>query len=492
MLIRNLQDALERRAEFDAVVKESGNVYTAGVLRADVFRLRDEMQRQLPAVEECIVGLAMKSSYQWLVAMLATHLAGATLLPVPIEFADDQIGSLLGKADVVFVNSERLAARIGRIIPAHAVLDLNALPTEWPFSDTPQRAPEIRRALSIIHTSGTTSAPKGVILSEEGIDELLASLRSRVPHGPLEYTSVVPMSLLIEQVTGVYLPLLSGGCITFLPDELPEFGAGIGEINAYVDHLNSTQPSFGYLPPAIVSAIDSAPPGRVAALRGMHVITGGASIQAKILESLLAKGFSIFEAYGMSENSSMISLNFTRANRIGTAGKLLPHLEGRIENGELEIRSKSLCLGYYNAPGEEVSTEDGWFRTGDLCELDADGYLKIVGRRKHLIILSNARNVSAEWVENTYKASPMIDDIIVMGEGKSTLGAVILSSNDSAAVNDELTRMHEKLAHYAQVRSIVVPEDADKFRSDYFTVTGRPRRQQIFEDFSHMLWEEAI
>lgn len=487
MFVGELKESLEKRPYNSTVIVDGRKKYSAGRLIQDVKILEEAILKECHPVEQIIVGVAMKSSYEWIVSMLAIHFSGATLLPTPIEFSDSQIKSLLGKADLVFAKGSDIRGRLEKILPDNPIVDPLDFEEGWGVIANKDNR-DGAQGLSIIHTSGTTSNPKGVVISESGIDALLASLWPRIPSGPLNCASVVPMSLLIEQVTGAYIPLLTGGRVHFLPEDLPEFGAESTQLLEYIDHIESCEPNFGYLPPALVNAISAAGLEKASKLRSCHIITGGASLQANILESLKEQGFKVFEAYGMSENSSMISLNYEDNNRIGTAGKLLPHVSGRIVDGELEIKSSSLCLGYYNADGEEVVTNDGWFKTGDLCEFDDQECLKVVGRKKHLIILSSARNVSAEWVEKTYKELDGIEDMIVMGEGKSDLGAVVLTQLPKEKVKERLSSKHEELANYAQVHRFVAISDVKNFQKSYFTVTGRPRRQAISQDFTSELW----
>lgn len=489
MLVKNLKESLQERSKDEVVIQDNGNNYSIGVLVDDVENLVKAIQEGCSTIENVIVGVAMKSSYEWIVSMLGVHFAGATLLPVPIEFSDEQVRSLLDKADLVLAKGERVEARLKNILPNHLVVDPVNIREGWKVRPSEYNS-EVSRGLSIIHTSGTTATPKGVIISESGLDALLESLWPRIPSGPLDCASVVPMSLLIEQVVGAYFPLLTGGKICFLPEDLPEFGAESTRLSDYVTHLESCGPCFGYLPPVLVNAIDDTDPKKLPKLKDAHIITGGASLQATVLESLSGKGFRVFEAYGMSENSSMISLNYPGSNKIGTAGKLLPHVSGRVVKGELKIYSQSLCLGYYNSSKDKLKTEDGWFGTGDLCEFDDEEYLKVVGRRKHLIILSSARNVSAEWVENTYKGIDGIEDMVVMGEGKPELGAIILSKMSVPQVKDALSTKHQELANYAQVSRFLLVNDYVEFRQKYYTVTGRPRRSHIFNDFHEEIWSD--
>ncbi|MDP9043672.1 MAG: AMP-binding protein, partial [Pseudomonadota bacterium] len=304
--------------------------------------------------------------------------------------------------------------------------------------------------------------------------------------------SVVPMSLLIEQVLGVFLPLLSGGSLTLMPAGTDEYGARSGNARDYLDLIARAQPNFLYLPPKLLEEAQVLLRSRSAASllgpRKPHIITGGAKIGAAVLTRLDEHGVHVYEAYGLSENSSIVSMNFPGHRRIGSVGTLLDGVEARWVEGELHVKTPTLCAGYYNADDTACTLTDGFLHTGDLGEM-RDGYLHITGRKKHVIILSTARNISPEWVESVYKESPLIDDLVVMGEGREEPVAVVLSAHSGAAIRADMSRLDHRLAAYARVRKVLVVADIDAFRNDYYTVTGRPRRQQIENAFASARYE---
>jgi long-subunit acyl-CoA synthetase (AMP-forming) len=164
----------------------------------------------------------------------------------------------------------------------------------------------------------------------------------------------------------------------------------------------------------------------------------------------------------------------------------LDGIEPVIVDGELRVRTPTLCAGYYNSDDTSCELTDGYLHTGDLAEI-VDGFLYITGRKKHVIILSTARNISPEWVETVYKESALIDDIVVFGEGREEPAAIVLSTHE-AAVRDEMARLEPRLADFARVRRVRVVTDIERFRTDYYTVTGRPRRQLIERDHAASLY----
>ena len=486
MLEHHLNNAPDR-----VVIKEmDGNTHTLHALRDEVERLADKLQATFGNCEGLVFGIAMRSSYPWIAALLAISRLKAVLLPVPIEFSDEQIGSLLNKATAVFVADEAASDRMSRILPGTACIDLGS--DSWPEHHSPARERIEAGIFGIIHTSGTTSRPKGVKIRDEAVGILVRNVMKRVPQGPLHYLSIVPMSLLIEQVLGIFLPILSGGTLTLMPAGTAEYGSRSGNARDYLQLIERVHPNFLYLPPKLLEEADallkSGEVQKPFGNKNPHIITGGAKIPVAVLTSLQNFGVNVYEAYGLSENSSIISLNYPGHHRIGSAGPLLDGIEPKFVDGELLVKTPTLCAGYYSSDDTSCDLTDGYLHTGDIAEL-RDGYLYITGRKKHVIILSTTRNVSPEWVETIYKESPLIDDIVVLGEGRDEPSAIVLSSHQEGDVRAEMTRLEPRLADFARVRRIRVHRDIEGFRRKYYTVTGRPRRQLINDELADSLYQ---
>jgi len=492
MISQKMQDYLASTPDRVVIREMDGREYTLHELRRDVLRLASALEGRVGRCERKVFGIAMRSCYEWVYTLLAIQKVGAVLLPVPIEFSDDQIASLLGKAAAVLVRDEKTAKRLHNILPDKPCfipgqLMNQAIGEEWRNED--ELIPD--GIVSIIHTSGTTSKPKGVMIRDEAVSLLVDNVMKRLPQQPLHYFSIVPMSLLIEQVLGVFIPILSGGTLTLMPEGVPEYGAASGNARHYLELIAPNEPNFLYLPPKLLeeanTLLQDCSVQQLFGAQRPHIITGGAKIPVSVLEALEAHGVQVFEAYGLSENSSIISLNSPAERRIGSAGKLLDGIEPKLVDGELLVRTPTLCAGYYNADDTACDLSDGYLHTGDIAEL-RDGFLYITGRKKHVIILSTARNISPEWVENVYKESPLVDDMIVMGEGKDEPCAIVLSGAGSDQVRREMERLEHRLADFARVRQIRVIEDIAQFREQFYTVTGRPRRAEIEARFIDQMY----
>ncbi|AMO70426.1 AMP-dependent synthetase [Zhongshania aliphaticivorans] len=469
-----------------------GRSYLISQLLDDINKMAIGLKGQFGNCHGLVFGVAMRSSYEWVATLLAIQKVDAVLLPVPIEFSDDQINSLLAKATAIFVQNKNLEQRISTILPGKLCLTPE-LVRQTPFGPyTGLLGERIEGDITgIIHTSGTTSKPKGVMIRDEAVGLLVCNVMNRLPAKPLNYVSIVPMSLLIEQVLGIFIPILSGGTLTFMPSMMTEYGSASGNAVEYFNLIAPNNPNFLYLPPKLLEEanqlLQTKTCSQILGNDNPHIITGGAKVPMKILEALDAQGINIFEAYGLSENSSIISMNSVEQRVIGSSGTLLEGIVPKFVDGELLINTPTLCAGYYSSDDTSCEMTDGFLHTGDIAEI-RDGYLYITGRKKNVIILSTSRNISPEWVESIYKESPYIDDIIVMGEGQDEPSAIILSESDPDLIRAELTRIESRLANFARIRKYIQISDIPTFRHDFYTVTGRPRRGVIESKYIELLY----
>lgn len=493
MITATIENYLNNQPDRIIIKEMNGKDRTLHQMNSDINNITSKLRSMVGDCKGKVFGVAMRSSYEWIYTMLAIHRVGGILLPVPIEFSDDQIESLMVKSTVVFVNNQSTKERIKKILPNKPCIISNELLDESVKVIEIETGELIGKDIvSIIHTSGTTSKPKGVKIRNEAVSLLVKNVMDRLPQGPLNYLSIVPMSLLIEQVLGIYIPILSGGTISLMPDNFVEYGSASGNAKDYLELIKDSSPNFLYLPPKLLEEanllLDTAKIEEVFGYSKPHIVTGGAKISEKILKQLENKGVYVYEAYGLSENSSIISLNSPAQRKIGSVGQLLEGIEPKFVNGELLVKTPTLCAGYYSSDDTSCDLSDGYLHTGDIAEI-RDNFLYITGRKKHVIILSTARNISPEWVEGIYKESPLIDDIIVMGEGMDEPCAVVLSKEHESLIKDEINQLNSKLADFARVDKITIINNIQSFRDRFYTITGRPRRKDIENTYMSSMYK---
>ncbi|CAB3746814.1 AMP-binding protein [Paraburkholderia humisilvae] len=448
------------------------------------------------------VGVVMGNSAEWVLADLALMLAGCTQVPVPLAFSAPQAGWLLQNCAVVLTDASG-AMRLQEWLETGLDLPRNTMHVVFGhYQQQSAAAPTSRAALSgpdrivkVVHTSGTTFRPKGVRIRRDGLDALVSALWQRASKDDYRrYLSLVPFSLLIEQVTAIYLPLTSGGALLLPPaDMLPLGSPGVIAADR-LEIIRAARASALTLTPALVEALAAQAirlAGRADALHALFgrptaplLAAGGAPVANQTLTTLDQLGIPVYQGYGLSENSSVATWNHRGANRIGTVGQPLPHVEVRVaDDGELCLRSTSLFAGYSNDdPSSCIVDDDGWLHTGDLATRDSEGFVTITGRKKTLIITANGRNVSPEWLESAYRSVPGVLHVIVYGDDRQFLGGIFVVADRSRADEIRLAIADYARRHLSEIEHIHTPlliEHSPDVMAQLFTVTGRPRRDAI-------------
>ncbi len=448
------------------------------------------------------VGLVMANSPEWVAADLALFLGGAVEVPIPLAFSAEQARHLLEHVDICLVDGPgqlklRAWAEAGVVAPRCLPVDVDALIRRGGSRDlTPRQGEDF--LCKIIHTSGTTSAPKGVKIRALGVAELVNSLRRNVRPGTYaRYLSIVPLSLLIEQITGIYMTLSDGGTLVLLSPPSLLLGTPGTTAKAILPYLRLARPSAMTLPPAMVEAIDrscqaSGESGEALfqQLFGRDepafLGCGGAPVAPDVLSRLARRKIPVYEGYGLSENSSVVTWNVPGSARIGTVGRPLDHVEVKLgADGELLVRSTSLFAGYTSAdPSSCVIDAEGWLHTGDLAEIDGDGFVRITGRKKNLIITASGRNVSPAWVEAMYKSLDCVEEAVIFGDRLEKIHGLFIveerTDPDAArAAIDDFGRRH--LSEVERAAEIVVLQSTPELYRHGFTITGRPIRAELWK-----------
>jgi long-chain acyl-CoA synthetase len=325
---------------------------------------------------------------------------------------------------------------------------------------------------SIIYTSGTTGRPKGCEVTHQN---LLSDVRNAVA-GPLSFVTGTedPGTLLFLPLAHVFARIIQVACI--------ESGLALGhcaDINALLPALAAFRPTFILAVPRVFEkvyngaeqravsdrkggifgraaqtaiaysqALDS--PGRPglglrvqhalfdrlvygklrAALggRAAYAVSGGAALTERLCHFFRGIGVTVLEGYGLTETTAAGTVNRPDRNKIGTVGQPLPGVSIKIaEDGEILIEGPNVFPGYWHneEATKEVFTEDGWFRSGDIGELDDEGFLRITGRKKELIVTAGGKNVSPAVLEDRLRSHALISQTMVVGDGRPYVAALI-------------------------------------------------------------------
>lgn len=458
--------------------------------RAGLDREVEALAAQFAAQHTRVLATLMDNSPAWVCADLAAARIGAVHVPLPLFFTPDQVAHALRSAGVDTVLAEVPLAAAWTQIPQQRCRIAGRELVQLRLPATPVGMPA--GTAKITFTSGTTGAPKGVCLSSAAMQRVTDGLvQALAPLGIERHLSALPFAVLLENIAGLMAPLAHGATCIVLP--LAELGlAGSSSFDAarFDAAVAAHRPHSVILLPQMLRAwVGHLLQAGRRAPQGLRIVAvGGAAVGAKLITAAQSLGIPACEGYGLSEGASVQTLNLPGAQRAGSAGRPLPHAHVRIAaDGEVEIAG-SLFAGYLGDPA--APAPDAWWRTGDLGEIDADGYLHLRGRRKHVLITAFGRNVSPEWVETALKSEPAIAQVVVFGDGEPALSAVLWPTRadlNDAALQAAVDAANASLPDYARVQRWVRGRGAFDAASGFATTNGRPRRDSILAAHADVL-----
>lgn len=342
----------------------------------------------------------------------------------------------------------------------------------------------------ITYTSGSTGTPKGVCLSADAMLRVARELElASRPAEPRHYLAVLPLAVLLENL-GLYAALLAGASLTLLPQtQLGISGASGVDWKRLLGCIAlSGAQSLILVPQLLLGLVTAIERGltRVGPLR--FVAVGGARVAPSLLQRAAKVGLPVFEGYGLSECASVVSLNRPGANRPGSVGRPLPHVQVKLAaDGEVLV-SGSTLLGYLGEP----PFDGQWWPTGDLGRFDEDGYLYLAGRKKNQFITSFGRNVNPEWIEAELTQHGAILQAFVHGEGLQQNLALLWPLDPQASdetLEQAVRQCNASLPDYARVHAWKRLPEPFTAQNGMLTANGRPRRAEILERYRNALFE---
>ena len=404
---------------------------------------------------------------------------------------------------------------------------------------------------TLIYTSGTTGPPKGVMLTHKN---LAWTAQTMIDHGGARAgdstLSYLPLSHIAEQMTTILLPATAGATVYFaesiekVPDNLREvqptvvfgvpriwekFHAGVaaklaqatgarkhlvtwvrGVCKQVTDLRNRGREPNGLLSlqyqiadRLVLSKLKPA----LGLGRARMCVSGAAPIARDVIEFFATLDIVLHEVYGQSEDTGPTSFNMPGATRFGTVGPALPGVEVKIApDGEILVKGPNVFLGYFKEPEATKETlVDGWLCSGDLGELDADGFLTITGRKKEIIITAGGKNISPKNIEASIKESPLVSEAVVIGDRRKFLSALITLDDAAAkaligehaavaplhehaevkhAIQRQIDSVNEKLARVEQVKKFTILPRQLGIETGELTPTLKVKRKIVNKNFA--------
>lgn len=546
---------------------------TAGKLAGGLLTLGITNQVLEPEQQEKIAIISANRP-EWMITDLAVQLTGAVLTPIYPTISPTEIAYVLDEAGVQILflaNSEiyeRFKDSLLNVVSLKKIYSFDKVDgvANWRELIDKNAAPDAsviarikpETLATIIYTSGTTGDPKGVMLTHSNI---VSNVQDSMPaftfaEANSRALSFLPLNHIFERmVTYVYL---QSGVSIYYAESMDTIGLNLKEVNPLVfttvprllekvyERIMNTALDLKGIKRALFfwaldlgKRFDNSNPGSLAyrfqlwlanrivfnkwraALGGnvKAIVVGSAACQERLVRIFSAAGIVIMEGYGLTETSPVVSVNrFESANRrVGTIGPLIDHVEVKIaEDGEILTKGPNVTIGYYKHPElTAAAMEGGWFHTGDIGTWVEDRFLKITDRKKEIFKTSGGKYVAPQVIENKMKESPYIEQMMVIGNGRKFVGALIvpsfiqlrkyLNDNHSRLVvpskNSELIKLPEVLAlmqkqldkynplfsHPEQVKKITLLPDEWTIDSGELTPSLKLKRKIIENKYSALI-----
>ncbi len=521
------------------------------------------------------VAIMLRNCPEWIIFDIAAQGLGLVSVPLYTNDRADNVAYVVQDAEVkiLLMQNQRqwrelsklniISETLQRVVCVEPVentdqdTDGNLISMQSWLADLPksdfQSDAELNDLATIVYTSGTTGRPKGVMLSHKNIlSNAYAALQCGEFYPEDVFLSFLPLSHTLERSAGCFLPMMADAKVCFarsiqtLAQDIkysrPTIFVSVPRIYEmiYAKVLASLQQqsvlkqklfnwtiSLGWrrfqylngkatwhvglllwplLNKLVAEKIKQSLGGRL-----RYAIVGGAALSKTIAKFFISLEVPLYQGYGMTESSPVISVGRQDDNDPFSIGKVLPGIEVKLtEKGELCTRSDCVMLGYYKnkQATDEVLDKEGWLHTGDIARISEEGYLYITGRIKDIIVLASAEKVPPQDMETAICADPLFEQALVLGEGKPFLAAlVVLNEEEWRSVATKLDvdskdleslalpKVHKfilkriaicvkEFPGYAQIRRVCVYLEPWSIENGLLTPTLKTKRPQLIKEFS--------
>jgi long-chain acyl-CoA synthetase len=479
------------------------------------------------------IGLVSKNCAHWIMADLAIAMSGHVSVPFYSTLMADQLKQVLDHSQCKFLFIGKLDDF--KSMEAGISSDINcvAFPAEYANSPThkykdwdtfcgnfePDQTnfvPNLSDLFTIIYTSGTTGMPKGVMTTfgafVDGLNMTEENVKLKLPNA--KFFSYLPLCHIAERNIVEAASIASGGTIYF-SESLETFPKNLA--HAQPTHflavpriwLKFQQGILTKMPqkkldlmlkiPIIKNIIRKKIQTALGLQNAKVILTGAAPMPTSLLDWYRKLGLNIREAYGMSENLGAHSLMPETKNKNGTVGKPYQGTETRIhpETGEIQMKASWNTIGYYKEPKlTEDLLKDGWLCTGDMGEIDSDGYLKITGRVKDMFKTAKGEYVVPGALELNFATNNNVEQICVGGAGlPQPVALIVLSAMGKTIDNEELTKsltdttneVNKLVKNYEHIKTVIVLKEPWTVENNMLTPTMKIKRNIVEAKFSKLM-----
>lgn len=496
------------------------------------------------------VAILAENAYEWVVADMAILHCGAASVTLHFPLAPPQVEEQLSDSEAcaIFVSNATQAQKVEQIRanlpalkhffsfqPVSGWTPIGELQREGEvlLRDKPTLVRETAEATSwdtlatLIYTSGTTGESKGVMLSH---GNLLASMYASIQVFPPPGRDYVMLNFLplshIYAHTCDYLVAIGLGVQMAFAESFDTLAQNLQEVRPHA--INGVPRFYEKVRERVMSVIQSKPflrlLGGYAYKKGMRrafggrliwAISGGAALDPQVAEFYWENGIQLFQGYGLTETSPVLTSNTPKHNKIGTVGVPFPGVEIKIaDDGEILARGPNIMKGYWRKPDATAQAidQDGWFHTGDVGEIVDGQYLRITDRKKDIFVLAGGKNIAPVALETALIRNPYIEQAVVYGDKKKFVSALIVPDFvqlDAWAAKQgiEYSSREELIQHpkvvewmtaqvedamrpfasYEKVKRFILLPEAFTFEAGDVTVTLKMRRARIIERYRAQL-----
>lgn len=472
--------------------------WTYGKIAGHANALAREMERRDVKKGDAVL-LWGENAAEWISVFFGCLLRGAVIVPIDHASSGEFARRVAQEVKAKLAFRSRGVAQGELPCPSVPLEEIGRIAGELDCSPYASLPLARKDTLEIIFTSGTTAEPRGVVISHGNVmanieplqPEIQKYLRYEKPFHPIRFLNLLPLSHVFGQMLGVFIPPMLAGTVVFLeslkPAELretirrervsvmvavPRF---IESLQREIERQMERDGQSQKLQKDFAAAEKEHFLRRWWRFRSVHsqlgwkfwaFISGGAALPEQAETFWNRLGYAVIQGYGMTETTSLISLNHPFHSTKGSIGKVFPGMEVRVdENGEILVRGESVATTYQRqGQSQPVAATDGWFRTGDIAEKGADGNLYFRGRSKNVIVTSAGMNVYPEDLEKALQGQTGVRDCVVIGRernGNAEACAILLMNSEGADPAAAVENANRSLAEYQKIRDWMVWPEPD-------------------------------
>jgi len=454
------------------------------------------------------VVLISENRLEWIVSDLALLLCGAVNVPLHCQSTANQINQLIDHCQprLVLVSDDQQLEKITPSLPDVPVLafDTDRIEFRWPVgreSEWTRASVQPTDLISILYTSGTTGEPKGVMLSQQNVRANIASKLATLPLGEDDVRlMVLPLSHIFARVCDLYT-WIAAGCQLVLSRGWDVIWQELQWVQP--TYINAVPYFYEKCYRILQQRGELADPVALKNMLGGRTRVcncGGAAIASHVFQYWLDHKVGFVAGYGLTETSPVLTSNRLGHAKLNSVGPAVPGVTIQLaDDGEVLAKGDNVMAGYYRAPqATQQVFRDGWFCTGDIGELDQDGYLYITGRKKELIVTTGGKNIAPVPIEKALEATELIEQAVVFGDGRDYLVALIVPSGQASSSNaldlpgwlSVINTALVDFSKYEQIGRFAILDEPLSIDNELLTPKKSKRREKIFAKYQE--WVESL